>query len=82
VTTRLLTYNIRRGGSGREAALADVVAACRPTLVVLQEARVPGVVERIAAAAGLPYWGARDGESLGFLSAVPMRRATAMASTS
>ena len=75
MTTRLLTYNIRRGGSGREAALAAVVAACRPTIVVLQEARVAGVVERIAAAAGLPYWGARDGDSLGFMSAIPMQRA-------
>ena len=31
---RLLSYNIRYGGSGREAALAAVVNAMRPDLVV------------------------------------------------
>lgn len=73
MTARLLTYNIRRGGSGREKDLAAVVSACWPTVVVLQEARLPAVVERIAAAAGMAHWGARAGESLGFMSATPMR---------
>ena len=27
---RLLTYNIRHGGKGREPALAEVIGSCRP----------------------------------------------------
>ena len=67
---RLLSYNIRYGGSGREAPLAEVVRATAPDLVVLQEATRPDVVERIAAGAGLGAWGARPGHSLGFMSRV------------
>lgn len=65
---RLLTYNIMRGGQGREAAMAAVVNACRPDLVLLQEARMPAVVEQVAAATGMAQWGAHAGESLGFMS--------------
>jgi exodeoxyribonuclease-3 len=72
VTLRLLTYNIRRGGQGRERLLASVIGACRPDVVVLQEARLPAVVESVAGLAGMPVWGAQPGESLGFLSAGPM----------
>jgi exodeoxyribonuclease-3 len=72
VTFRLLTYNIRRGGQGRERPLARVIRACRPDVVVLQEARSAAVVGQIAADSGMSEWGARPGESLGFLSAQPM----------
>jgi endonuclease/exonuclease/phosphatase family metal-dependent hydrolase len=72
VTFRLLTYNICRGGKGREASLADVIASCSPDLVVLQEAMVPAVVERLAALTGMAEWGSRTGESLGFLSRAPV----------
>jgi endonuclease/exonuclease/phosphatase family metal-dependent hydrolase len=75
MTYRLLTYNIRKGARGREALVAEVLRACRPDLVVLQEARTPAAVERIAAGAGMPYWGAQRGQSLGFLSARPVRHA-------
>jgi endonuclease/exonuclease/phosphatase family metal-dependent hydrolase len=68
---RLLSYNIRYGGSGREAPLAEVVRAAAPDLVVLQEATRPDVVEQVAAAAGLRAWGARPGHSLAFMSRVP-----------
>jgi exodeoxyribonuclease-3 len=67
---RLLSYNIRYGGSGREAPLAEVVRAAAPDLVVLQEATRPDVVEQVAAAAGLAAWGARPGHSLAFMSRV------------
>lgn len=70
---RLLSYNIQKGGAGREQAIAGVIAACRPDVVVLQEARTPAVVERLAAETGMPHWGARDGSSLGYLSAGPMQ---------
>ncbi len=49
VILRLLSYNIRYGGAGREAALAAVIRAAAPDLVVLQEATNPQVVERLAA---------------------------------
>jgi exodeoxyribonuclease III len=75
VTFRLLTYNIKKGGRGREALIADVLRACRPDLVVLQEARTPAAVERIAGASGMAHWGARNGQSLGFLSAGSMEHA-------
>ena len=72
MTIRLLSYNIKRGGAGREARLAAVIAACRPDIVVLQEARTPAVVERVATATGMAQWGSQHGDSLGFMSAQPM----------
>lgn len=65
---RLLTYNIQKAGKGREPQIAEVIGACSPDLVLLQEARTPAAVERIAAAAGMAHWGARAGQSLGYLS--------------
>jgi exodeoxyribonuclease-3 len=73
-TFKLLTYNIRRGGTGREAQLEAVVRASAPDLVVLQEATRPAVVARLAAAAGMPAWGSRPGQSLGFMSRAPVAR--------
>lgn len=70
---RLLTYNIREGGTGRAEAIAEVIAAARPDVVALQEAREPAVVERIAELAGFPFFGARHMHSTGFLSHVPVR---------
>jgi exodeoxyribonuclease-3 len=72
VTLRLLTYNIRYGGAGRETALAAVIRACEPDVVVLQEATRPAVVETVARTAGMESWAARPGNSLGFMSRVPV----------
>ena len=47
MTFRLLTYNIRRGGAGRAEPIARVIGACRPDLVLLQEATRPEVVAEI-----------------------------------
>src|SRR5689334_9710654 len=69
---RLMTYNIRHGGRGREAAIASVVSACEPDLVLLQEAVDPRAVARIAEASGMIDWRASAGESLGFLSRRPV----------
>ena len=69
---RLLTYNIRYGGIGREASIAQVIRACEPDLVVLQEATRPEVVEAVARATGMRVWAARRGNSLGFISRVPI----------
>ena len=65
---RLLSYNIRFGGSGRERALAGVIKNCDPDLVVLEEATRPEVVRYLASACGMKAWGAHPGDSLAFLS--------------
>jgi exodeoxyribonuclease-3 len=68
VSVRLLSYNIRFGGAGREEPIASTIRARDPDLVVLQEASDPAVVERIARLAGMRVWGARPGHSTAFLS--------------
>jgi endonuclease/exonuclease/phosphatase family metal-dependent hydrolase len=67
---RLLTYNILKGGVGREEHLAAVINHQQPDVVILQEATSPEVVERLAAATGMVAWGATRGRSLGFISRV------------
>ena len=69
---RLLTYNIREGGVGRAEQIAEVIKAANPDVVALQEARDPGVVERIAKLAGFPFSGSRLSHSTGFLSNLPV----------
>jgi endonuclease/exonuclease/phosphatase family metal-dependent hydrolase len=68
VSFRLLSYNIRHGGVGREGPLADVIAACHPDLVVFQEATRPEVIDRLAARCGMAECGTRPKTSLGFMS--------------
>jgi endonuclease/exonuclease/phosphatase family metal-dependent hydrolase len=72
VILRLVTYNIRYGGVGREAPITAAIRACDPDLVVLQEAARPDVVDRVARASGMCVWAARRGSSLGFMSRVPV----------
>jgi exodeoxyribonuclease-3 len=72
VTLRLLSYNIRYGGHGREDGLSAVVNAAQPDLVVLQEATRAAVVERLARDTGMAIWGTRPRESLGFMSRLPV----------
>ncbi|MEN3337351.1 MAG: exodeoxyribonuclease [Acidobacteriota bacterium] len=72
-TFRILSYNICRGGRGKEAHLSAAIAEARPDLVVFQEATDPSVIERLAADAGMAQWAARRGQSLGFMSREPVR---------
>jgi exodeoxyribonuclease-3 len=74
MTLRLLSYNIRFGGAGREAQLAACIREARADLVVLQEATEPRVVERLAAETGLKEWAAEPGRSLAYLSRLPVAR--------
>src|SRR5919197_270253 len=67
---RLLTYNIRYGGTGHEAQLAAAIRASEAELVVLQEATDPRVVARLASETGLAQYGSRPRYSMGFLSRV------------
>jgi exodeoxyribonuclease-3 len=69
---RLVSYNIRHGGRGREEALARVIASCSPDVVMLQEARDARVVERLASATGMAQWATFRRQSLGFLSRQPV----------
>jgi len=69
---RLLSYNIRRGGAGREDALLSVIRPCAPDIVVLQEATDPAVVKRLSQSANLPHWAALPRSSLGFMSRLPI----------
>jgi exodeoxyribonuclease-3 len=72
VRQRLVSYNIRYGGTGREAALAEVIGAVEADVVVLQEATAPHVVARLAKVGGFVSWGSRTGFSTGFLSRLPV----------
>ena len=70
----LLSYNIRYGGTGRERQLAEAIRACDADIVLLQEATLPRVVERVAAEAGMRAWAATRGYSLAFMSRVRVER--------
>jgi exodeoxyribonuclease-3 len=72
VTLRILTYNIRRGGAGREAALVDVIRASNADIVILQEATQPAVVERLCVGTGMQVVASRPRQSLAFMSRVPI----------
>jgi endonuclease/exonuclease/phosphatase family metal-dependent hydrolase len=69
---RILSYNIRRGGAGREGPLAAVIRGVAPDIVILEEATEPGVVERLARDTSMAQWVAREGKSLAFMSRVPV----------
>lgn len=73
MSLRVLSYNIRHGGAGREEALIAVVRSASPDLVVLQEATQPHVVERVARESGMTQWGSRPGQSLAFMSRGPLQ---------
>lgn len=68
MTLRLLSYNIRFGGLGRENALAEAIKTATPDLVVFQEATHPDVIERLAVATGMTFWAAREKHSIGYIS--------------
>src|SRR6185437_11224733 len=70
VSLRLLSYNIRFGGAGREQMLSAVIQACSPDIVILQEATRPEIVKRLANDCGMPQWGARLGHSLAWMSRI------------
>ncbi len=70
---RLLSYNIRHGGSGREEQIAAVVNSCDPDVVVFQEATRPDVIARLAGLCGMAESGTQRGTSLGYMSRHPTR---------
>jgi exodeoxyribonuclease-3 len=70
VILRLLSYNIRFGGLGREAQLVAAIKSISPDLVVFQEATAEKVIERLAGETGMRVWAARNNHSIGFISRV------------
>jgi exodeoxyribonuclease III len=74
LSLKLLSYNVRFGGEGREEALAAVIRDADPDLVVLQEATDPRVVERLSEETGLKTWAAEKGRSIAYLSRVAVKR--------
>jgi endonuclease/exonuclease/phosphatase family metal-dependent hydrolase len=70
VTLKLLSYNIRFGGRGREVRLAEVIRMIAPDLVVFQEATDPRVIERLAHLTDLPFWAARPAHSIAYSSRI------------
>jgi endonuclease/exonuclease/phosphatase family metal-dependent hydrolase len=72
VSLRVVSYNIRLSGSGREKAIGSVINFCEPDLVILEEATRPDVVHRLASDCGMKVWGAVHGDSLAFLSRVDL----------
>jgi exodeoxyribonuclease III len=68
VIVKLLSYNIRFGGRGRETELAGVIRAAAPDIVVFQEAIDSGLIGRLAAATEMPFWAARNEHSIGYIS--------------
>lgn len=69
---RLLTYNILRGGGDRVPLIAEVINACAPDLVLLQEASDPANVEALARATAMADGRSFRRQSLGFLSRRPV----------
>jgi endonuclease/exonuclease/phosphatase family metal-dependent hydrolase len=72
LTLKLLSYNIKLGGVGRESLLASVINADAPDMVILQEATRPDVVRRLAAATGMDTAISSPGRSVACLSRVPI----------
>mgnify|MGYP001262145608 CR=1 FL=1 len=68
MTFKLLSYNIRFGGSERRSPLAEVIKNIGPDLVVFQEASDPQVIKFLSDECGMPFWAARRRHSLGFIS--------------
>ena len=69
---RLLSYNIKFGGRGRERAISEVIRAINADVVLLQEATDPRVIEQLSKNTGLNHWGSRPETSLGFLTRIPV----------
>ena len=69
---RVMSYNIRFGGVGREQRIADVIRKVGPDIVLLQEATREAGVRQIAEFAEMPQWAAKQGNSPAFVSRLPI----------
>jgi endonuclease/exonuclease/phosphatase family metal-dependent hydrolase len=74
VRLKVLSYNIRFGGLGRENLLAEVIRSVSADIVIFQEAIIPDVIERIASETNLPYWVSETNHSVGYCSRIEIAR--------
>jgi endonuclease/exonuclease/phosphatase family metal-dependent hydrolase len=65
---KLLSYNIRFGGVGREEKLAQVIRTIAPDIVVFQEATHTRVIEQLAVATDMPFHAAKKQHSIAYIS--------------
>jgi len=72
VTLRLVTWNIRKGGSRRQAAIASVLRGLDPDIAILQEATNPAVVAWVANEIGARSVTCAPGRSVAILGRVPL----------
>jgi endonuclease/exonuclease/phosphatase family metal-dependent hydrolase len=72
---RLVSYNIRFGGRGRDGLIADVLGKLEPDIVVLEEATDPRVVESIGSRLGMREVLARPNHSVAAMARVPLAAA-------
>lgn len=70
---RVISYNIRFGGLGREELLTQVLQGLDADLVIFQEATHPKVIAGVAEGLGAAAWASKRGFSLGFVSRSPVR---------
>jgi exodeoxyribonuclease III len=73
VILKLLTYNIRFGGAGRESQIVEVIRAANPDIVIFQEATVPHIVTRIAEETGMRFHVSRRNLSVSCCSRIQIR---------
>ena len=71
---RILTYNTKDGGLGREALILDVLKAAQPDVIVLEEVFEPASVQHWAEALGMSFFFARGNtrRHLALLSRFPI----------
>ena len=65
---RIASYNIRKGGSPRREAIAEVLSALDADVTVLQEATDPEVVGWLARKVANPFWTSRPDHSVALLA--------------
>jgi endonuclease/exonuclease/phosphatase family metal-dependent hydrolase len=74
VILKILTHNIRFGGSGRESLISEVIRTAEPDLVVFQEAILPTVIEGVAKEAGMPFWLSKPNHSIAYCSKIEIAK--------
>ena len=69
---RLVSYNIRFGGRGRDGLISDVLGKLEPDVVVFEEAYDPRVLESIGTRLGMSQVMARSDHSVAAMARVPL----------
>ena len=70
---KILSHNIRFGGTGREPFIVEVIRKLHPDIVVFQEAILPAVIQRIAAETDMPFYTSRQNHSIAYCSRIEIQ---------